>query len=314
MKIYCITANPRINKEQLRTLKSLGDFKVINASKLSTKEIISKAHDAEILVVGSSGVEGITEELLKGLKKLKFITTLTVGMAWVDLEAAKRLKIPVSNIKGSNSESVAEHAWGMILDLAKRITEFDRDVRNKGAYKFGEYQGKEVYGKTIGIIGLGDIGKKVARIAKAFNMEVLGVNKSGKKVAGVKLTTLNKLLKQSDVIVVAVPLTKETENMISKAELRLIKQGAILVNTAMEPIVNKKAALIALKKGKLYGYGIETDIMKPIPKNDPYLIPSRLVVTPHNAFNTEDAERLSFDVSIENIKSFFKGKPSNRVV
>lgn len=314
MKIYCITANPRINKEQLVEFKKLGNFKVINASKLSVSEIIKKIPDVGILVVGSSGVEGITKELLVGLKKLKFITTLTVGMAWVDLKTAKKLKIPVSNIKGSNSESVAEHAWGMILDLAKRITEFDRDVRNKGAYKFGEYQGKEVYGKTIGIIGLGDIGKKVARIAKAFNMEILGVNKSGKKVAGVKLTSLRTLLKNSDVVVVAVPLTRETENMISDREISLMKTGAILVNTAMEPIVNKPAVLKALREGSLYGYGIETDIMKPIPNNDPYFKLPRLVVTPHNAFNTEDAERLSFDVSIQNIKSFLKGKPSNRVV
>lgn len=106
------------------------------------------------------------------MKKLKMIATLTVGVAWLDMKATKELGITVCNIKGANAESVAEHAWGMILSLAKRITEFDRDVRNKGAFKFADYEGVEVYGKTIGIIGLGDIGTKIARIAKGFDMRI----------------------------------------------------------------------------------------------------------------------------------------------
>lgn len=314
MKIYLITSNPRITTSQLKEFKQLGEFKILDKQKLSRKQVLEKARDVEILIAGSSGIQKITRELLLGLKNLKFITTLTVGMAWVDLKAAKQFKIPVSNIKGSNSESVAEHAWGMILDLTKRITEFDRDVRNKGAYKFGDYQGKEVFGKTIGIIGLGDIGTKIAKIAKAFNMKVLGVNKSGKKVAGVKLVDLDTLFKKSDVITVCVPLTEETKNLISEKEISLMKKGVILVNTAREPIVNKKAVLKGLKEDKLYGYGIETEIMQPVPNDDPYLKHSRIILTPHNAFNTEDAERKSFDVTIKNIKTFIKGNPANRVV
>jgi len=314
MKIYLVTANPRITKDQLREFNSLGDFKVINASKMGSKEVLSKISGVEILIAGSSGFEGLDEEIIKGLKDLKLITTLTVGMAWVDLEIAKKLKIPVCNIKGSNSESVAEHAWGMILDLAKRISEFDRDARLKGAYKFGDYQGKEVYGKTLGIIGLGDSGKRIARIAKGFNMKVIGMNKSGTKVKGVELVTLSKLLKESDVISINVPLTEKTDKMIGKKEIEKMKDGAILVNVAREEVVDKKSVVGAVKSGKLHGYGIETEIMKPVKKSDAYLSHPRILVNPHNAFNTEDAERLSFDVSIQNIKTFLKGKFSNRVV
>lgn len=314
MKIYLITASPRITDAQMDKFKSLGDFKLIEASKLDYKEVIAKASDAEILIAGSSGVEKISKELMEGLRSLKLVTVLTVGMAWVDLDAAKNLDIVVSNIQGSNSESVAEHAWGMILDLAKRITEFDRDVRNKGAYKFGDYQGKEVFGKTIGIIGLGDIGKKVARIASSFDMKVLGINKSGNMVEGVEMVGLNDLLARSDVVVVAVPLSDETTGLISEKEIELMKEGAILVNTAREQIVDKKAVLKAIDKGKLYGYGVETEIMQPVAKDDPYLDHPNIIVTPHNAFNTEDAERLSFDVTIENIETFMNGEPANRVV
>src|SRR3989344_6761202 len=209
--------------------------------------------------------------MLQGMKKLKMISALSVRTHWIDIETAKERGIKVCNIKGANSESVAEHAWGMILDLSKRISEFDRGVRYNGAYRFDEYKGKEVYGKTIGIIGLGDIGKKVARIAKGFDMKVLGCNKSGKPVSGVKLVSLETLLKESDIIVTCVPTTKETTNMISEKEIRLMKPGVILVNPADEPITDKKAVLKAVESGKIFGFGIETEIMTPVPKDDMYL-------------------------------------------
>lgn len=314
MKIYLITSNPTISDDMKDELEKLGELMVIDAQKMSAEEVINQASDAEILIAGSSGFEKISRELLQGLKKLKMIATLTIGVAWVDIEAAKELGVRVCNIKGASAESVAEHAWGMILDLAKRITEFDRDSRDKGAFKFADYTGKEVYGKTIGIIGLGDIGKKVARIAKVFDMRVLGLNKSKKPVDGVKLVDKVTLLKESDVIVTTVPLTDETTNMISDEEIALMKNGVILVNPAMEPITDKEAILKGLESGKIFGFGIETDIMRPIPSDSPYFKHPRIVVTPHNAFNTEDANIKSYNLAIANVKAFIRGKPQNIVV
>lgn len=313
MKIYLITSNPQIWGKMKDDLDHLGEVTVIHAQKLTAQQVIEKSGDANILIAGSSGIEKISEELLMGMKNLKMIATLTVGLAWVDVATATKLGITVCNIKGANAESVAEHAWGMILDLSKRITEFDRDVRNKGAYKFGEYIGKEVYGKTLGIIGLGDIGQKVARIAAAFDMEILGYNRSKKSVRGIKQVNLETLLKQSDIIITCVPLTDETKGMISDKEISLMKDGVILVNPAMEPITDKESVLKALEKGKIYGFGIETEIMKPISPDDPYLKHPRILVTPHNAFNTEDANRKSYELAIENVKAFIKGKPQNVV-
>lgn len=314
MKIYLITSDPAISDPMKKDAKKLGDLTIINAKKLPTKEVIQKASDAEILVAGPSGIERISREMLQGMKKLKMISTLSVGTAWVDLEAAKELGIKICNIKGSNSESVAEHAWGMILDLAKRISEFDRGVRNKGDYIFREYTGKEVYGKTIGIIGLGDIGKRVARIAKGFNMKIIGLNKSGKPVKGVKLVKLETLLKESDVIVICAPLTKETTKMISSKEIAIMKNGVILVNPAVEEITDKKAVLEGVESGKIFGFGIETAVMTPVPKDDPYLRHPRVLLTPHNAFNTEEANKNSYEITLENVKAFIKGKPQNVVV
>src|SRR5689334_10458031 len=232
MKIYLLTSTARPTAQQIEKFQKLGDFTILDAQKLPPQEIITKIPDAEILIAGGAGIQTINKELLTGLKNLKFISTLTVGMDWVDLQSARELHIPISNIKGSNSESVAEHTWGMVLDLAKRITEFERDVRTKGAYKFGDYRGKEVYGKTLGIIGLGDIGKKVARIAKGFDMNILGVNESGKTIDGVKLVSLDLLLTQSDIITICAPLTDKTNNMLNKEKIELMKTGAILVNCA----------------------------------------------------------------------------------
>ena len=314
MKIYLITSNPIISGAMEGELKSLGELIVINAQKMTADEVISRAGDAEILIAGSSGIEKISRELLSGMKHLKMIATLTVGVAWVDIEAAKELGITICNIKGANAESVAEHAWGLILDIAKRITEFDRDVRNKGAFKFADYVGKEVYGKTIGIIGLGDIGTKVARIASGFDMRILGYNRSQKTIEGIKQVDLETLLKESDVIVTTVPLTEETTDMISEKEVTLMKDGVILINPAMEPITNKEAVLKGLESGKIFGFGIETEIMKPVPTDSPYLKHHRIVVTPHNAFNTEDANTKSYTLAIANVKAFINGAPQNVVV
>jgi len=314
MKIYLITANPRLTVVMKKKLESMGELVVIDAAqKMTTEEIIARAGDAEVLIAGSSGVEKISREVLIGLKKLKMIATLTVGVAWIDVQTAKERGITVCNIKGANAESVAEHAWGMILDLSKRITEFDRDVRNEGAFEFASYTGREVYGKTIGIIGLGDIGQKVARIARGFDMKVLGFNRSKKNIENVEQVDLQRLLKESDVIVVCVPLTEETTGLISGKEIGQMKDGVILINPAMEKIVDKQSVLEAINNGKIYGFGVETDIMKPIPANDPYLKNPRILVTPHNAFNTEDANIKSYDLVIENIEKFIKGEPQNVV-
>lgn len=312
MKIYCITSNPQINyiKDEL---EKLGELHVLNAQKLSIEEVVDFAKHAEVLVAGPSGIEKISKELIDQLPSLKLIATLTVNILWIDMEYVTSKGIMVCNIKGANSESVAEHTWGMILDLAKKITEFDRDTRFEDAYKFSEYKGKEVYGKTLGVIGLGDIGTKVARIAKGFDMKVLGLNKSGKSVEGVELTTLDKLLVESDVIAVCTPLTEETRDLISDDEINQMKNGTILVNCAVEEIVNKEAVLKGLESGKLFGYGIESAIMQPVPKDDLYYNYSNVVLTPHNAFNTEDADKNSYQLVLENIKAFIEGKPQNVV-
>lgn len=311
MKIFLITSKSQTSDDVKPDLENLGELVIIIGKKMKTQEIIYQAKSAEIIIAGPGGVERISKDMLEGLPNLKMIATLTVGVDWVDLDAAKMLKITVCNTKGANAESVAEHAWGMILDLSKRISEFDRDVRNKGAYKYADYIGKEVYGKTIGIIGLGDIGIKIARIANAFNMNILGVSKNKKAIDGVIQVEKEFLLKNSDIIVVVTPLTKETEGIIAQKDISLMKHGVILINPAREALTDKKAIIDGIKSGKIFGFGIETDIMKPV--SAIYLNHPRILVTPHNAFNTEEANRKTYELAIANVKAYIEGKPQNIV-
>lgn len=313
MKIYFISSSIELSKEQENRFKSIGDFNIIEARKMKQKEFSRKAKDVEILIAGPSGLDGISKSLLNSLKSLKFISLLTIGTHWVDINAAKQLGIIISNNKGATAESVAEHIWGMILNLSKKISEFDRDIRLKGAYKFTEYLGKEVYKKTIGIIGLGDIGKKVARISNSFDMNTIGINKSGKKVKGVRLVEFEYLLNNSDIITICVPLNEDTINLISNKEFKSMKDSVILVNCAREKIVNKEALIKSIKNGKVFGYGVETEIMQSLKRDDPYLKFPNIIVNAHNAFNTKDSEERTNDLAIKNIEAFINGKPQNVV-
>lgn len=310
MKIYIIGGTKdfivRIQNE-LET-SGLKDVTIIVAPTITPKELAEKASNCEVLVASPSGFERVSGDHMDALPKLKFITTTSVGTDWVDLQAAKKRGIIVSNEKGVNAESVAEHCFGMILDLAKRITEADRDIREKGEYR-PIHMGIDIYGKTLGIIGLGDIGQKVARIARGFSMQVLGVNKSKKEVSGIDLVSLEKLLKESDVIAITVPLTSDTENLLSEKEFSLMKKSVILVSISREKIINKEAVLKAVDSGKVRGFGFDAEIMIPIKKDDPYLKSPRIIITPHTASTTEESDKGYIDMSVENVKAFLSGKP-----
>ncbi|OGK19602.1 hypothetical protein A3G67_01035 [Candidatus Roizmanbacteria bacterium RIFCSPLOWO2_12_FULL_40_12] len=312
MKIYIVGATREFNESMQNALRSSGQKDVsiiVVPKKITPRELAEKAGDCEILVASPSGFERVSKEHVDSLPKLKFITTTSVGTDWVDVQAAKEHGVIVSNQKGVNAEAVAEHCFGMILDVAKRITEADRDIREKGEYRSSPYMGIELYGKTLGIIGIGDIGQRVARIAKGFSMKVLGVNKSRKEVLGIELESLETLLKESDVIAVTIPLTTDTENLLSEKELNLMKPGVILVSTSREKIINKEAVLDAVDSGKVSGYGFDAEILSPIKKGDPYLKRRRVVITPHSASMTREANQGYIDMTVENVMAFLIEKP-----
>lgn len=311
MKIYIVGATEEFNLRIQNALETSGqkDVSIIIAPKITPEELAQKTGDCEILVASPSGFESVSKEHMENLPKLKFITTTSVGTDWVDIKAAKERGVIVSNQKGVNAEAVAEHCFGFILDLAKRITEADRNIREKGEYRSAPYMGTELLGKTLGIIGTGDIGQRVARIASGFSMKILGVNKSGKVVDGIEIVNLETLLKESDFIVVTIPLAQDTENLLSKKEFELVKPGVILISISREKIINKEAVLNALDLGKVSGYGFDADIAAPIGNDDPYLKNKRIVITPHSASMTKEADKGYIDMTVENVNAFLNGQP-----
>jgi len=311
MKIYAVGADVSFSKDLMERLQSIGDLTIVRAENLSENELIERIPDATILIAGPSGIEKISKKVMSSVASLKFISLLSVGYAWVDLQAASDLRIQVSNAKGANSQSVAEHAIGMMLSLSKRITEADRRTRDEGVYAFAEFKGIQLKNKTIGVLGLGDTGKKVAYMAKAFDMRVLGINRSGKAVPGVQILSFEEIYNQADVIVVCLPLNSETEGLVDENAIKQMKSKTILVNTAREQIVDKYAVLTAIKSRKLFGYGVETEIMVPVPQDDPYHHHNNIIVTPHTAFYTTESDAAVDELSIENVEKYLEGNPQN---
>jgi len=293
-------------------LNKIGEVFLIKSAKLRKSEVIKKIKDAEILLISPSGLSPIEKNLLLSMKRLRHIALLSGGYDWVDVNAAREQGTSVSNCAGANAESVAEHTWGMILDLAKRVTEFDRDVRNKGAYKFSNYEGVEIYGKTLGILGTGHVGSKVARIGRAFNVHILGFSKPRKCIIEFdRIVDSSTLFRESDIISVNLPLGPETRDFIDEKAIIKMKKGVIIVNTAREEIANKEAILKGIQNGRIRGYGLETEAMKPLVKDDPYLRYPNIIINPHNAFNTKEAKLRMKEMAISNIESFAAGKPKN---
>lgn len=302
MNICCIASDPAIDSF-LEPLKEIGPVAVYHKQNLSSDDAVKLIGEADVLITGPEAVGNLTMEILSQLPNLKLLSLLTVGTNWVDLEYAKKANITLRTIKGATAESVAEHIWAMILSLAKRVYEFDHAARYDGKFNFADFKGKEVYGKKLGVLGLGDIGTRVARIGKAFSMEVIGVHTTMKPVEGVRVVDKKTLLKEADVIAICIPLNKETEGYISKKEIREMKDGVIVVNCAREKIVDKEAMLESIESGKVFGYGVETPIMKEVPKDDPYYRYPNVIVTPHNAFNTKEANARSYQMVVEGIQS-----------
>jgi len=313
MKITVAYRNPVLPEEMIKRLEQIGEVEILKVDKISEEETIEKMPDTEILICGISGFQNIGKKTFDGLKRLKLIAMYGVGYEWIDVEEAKKRGIVVSATISANSESVAEHTWGMILDLAKKITEFERDARSKGENNAYSYKGIEVYGKTLGIIGLGQIGKRVVRIAKGFDMKIIGFNRSKKPVENVEIVDMENLLKNSDIIALCAPLNKDTENIISKKEIKMMKKDVILVNCSRENLVEKKAVLDAVSDGKIFGYGIETDIFQEISPDDEYFKYPNVLLTPHNAWNTKESVKNNLRIILENVEAFVQGKPINIV-
>ena len=258
----------------------------------------------------------IDKEIIQSAKKLKAISTYSVGYDHIDTQFAKKNKIRVGYTPEVLTDATADMAFALLLDSLRRISEGDRIIR-KGQWKqiYGayDYVGLDLQGKTLGIMGLGRIGKTLAKRAKAFDMKIIyhnrkQISKTEEKKIGVKYTTFEKLISQSDIISIHVPHTKQTNEMFNMKIFRKMKNTSFLINTSRGKVVNEKDLAVALKQKIIAGAGLDVFDTEPIKKNHPFLKLENTVLAPHVGSSTKETRIEMAKITMKNMILGMKGK------
>lgn len=268
------------------------------------EELGRRGRDADIIAIGNLP---FPREVLEKCENVKMLAVAFTGLDHVDLKYCEERGIKVQNCAGYATTAVAELTFGLLLDLCRNIGKCDTAARNGGT-KAGLI-GFELEGRTMGIVGTGAIGARVAKLADAFGMDVIAYSRTPGKVAGVRYVSLEELLAQADVVSLHVPLTDETRGMIGAEELALMKETAVLVNTARGPVVDTKALADALNSGRIAGAAIDVfDKEPPLDADEPLINAKNTVVTPHVAFATDESMIKRAEIEFRNIAEFIKDK------
>lgn len=315
--------------------KALPDHQLVLLDKPLSKEDHQSIAEAEI--IAPFVYSPINSEVIEAVPSLKFIATRSTGYDHVDLKAAAARGIVVSNVPFYGENTVAEHAWALILALSRKICQ-SYDRTKKGSFSFEGLRGFDLKGKTLGVVGCGHIGEHVVRIAKAFEMKVLVFdprpNEELASQMGFTYVSLEDLLKESDVITLHAPYNEKTHHLLNAENMKLIKKGAVLVNTARGGLVETMALVELLDSGQLAGAGLDVLEEENFIKEESLLLSpefhkvsdyktliadhillekENVIITPHNAFNSQEAVRRILDTTLENINGYLSGKIINQV-
>jgi D-3-phosphoglycerate dehydrogenase len=284
-----------------------------------TAESLAELADAEFVVVG---VEPVSEAIFEAAPRLCFVQRLGVGYDNVDLEAAARRGVPVSNMPDFNAATVAEHAVALILCLQRRL--FDSTLLMKaGLWPLGAVVAQGIYelcGKTVGIVGMGKIGIEVARRVAVFQCPLLYYDRrrasaDDEREFGLESAPLDDLLLRSDIVTLHLPLTQETRHLLGAGELGLMKETALLINTARGAIVDETALTAALLGGSIGGAGLDVYSDEPLAGRDPLRSCKNVVLTPHTAGQTREAMDRMVACMLDNLDRVARGvEPRHRVV
>lgn len=301
----------------LSPLSRLGELTLYDTTRPS--EVVGRLLDADVAIINKTL---LTAQQLEQLPGLKMAALCSTGVNVVDLAACRKRGVAVANVAGYSTGMVAQHAFALLFYLMERLGDYDRYVRS-GAYAdsdifthFG-WPVHELEGKAFGIIGLGAIGERVARIAQAFGARVSYFSASGKnRKPGFRRLTLDELLETSDVVSIHTALTPDTQGLLGERELSRMKPTAYLLNLGRGGIVDEAALARALDGGRLAGAGLDVLEAEPIRRDSPFYTmahPERLLITPHIAWASVEARnRLAAEVAA-NVAAFLKGERRNRV-
>lgn len=280
--------------------------------KISEEELVQKVGDLDAMIVG---VEKITEKVIEAAQKVKIISKHGAGVENIDVKAASNKGIVVTSAPGANSDAVDDLTMGLFLAVARKIHLADRSIR-EGTWL--RVVGVQVNDKVLGIIGLGHIGKKVAKRALGFDMKVLAYDlikdEEFARKQGIVYTSLDEVLSQSDFISLHIPFTSSTRRLIGERELGLMKKEAILVNISRGDIVDEEALYRALKEGRIRGAALDVFAQEPVAMTNPLLTLDNVIATPHMGGYTSEALRETGMICVRDIVSMLEGKPPQYVV
>ena len=300
-RIHAISLQPMSDAQKAR-LGRLGELHYFDAV-LADPELGEQCRGAEILVV----TPRLHLDILPYLDHCRLISVQGAGTDALDVAAARRRGIHVSNVPDFCADAVAEHALALMLAVAKRL-EQGRPVLRQGGWRTAlAYPTLGLRGKTLGLFGHGRIGTRIGAIGAAFGMKVLATTRNPQS------TPFDQLLRESDFLVLAAPATLETRGRFTTAVFAAMKPGAVLVNISRAALVDEPALLAALDTGPLAAYATDVFAPEPPPPDSPLLHHPRVFVSPHVAWGTEDAIQRLLDLSIENVEAFLAGRPVNLV-
>ncbi|MFI5265358.1 MAG: NAD(P)-dependent oxidoreductase [Candidatus Levyibacteriota bacterium] len=295
---------------------------------------VEKIKDVEALVVFI--YSRVTKEIIDTLPNLKFIATMSTGFDHIDLATCKARNIIVSNVRGYGEITVAEHTFALLLALSHRIVESYERVK-EGYFSPEGLTGFDISGKTLGVIGVGSIGKHVIEIAHGFGMNVLGYTRTPdpelEKKLNFKSTDMDTLLTTSDIITLHVPFSPETQHMINEEAIQKMKDGVIILNTSRGGLIDTKAMLKYVENKKIGGVGLDVCEAEPALREEKQLLSKEfnseslmhileekmllnhknVIITPHNAFNSREALELILSTTVANIEGYKNNAPQNVV-
>ena len=280
-------------------------------------QIVSRSKKAQIIIINKVR---ITSDVLEQLPLLQCIVITATGFNNVDIKEARARNIIVCNAPNYSTNSVAQHVFALLMNIYSQISVYSSDTQ-KGVWTDSKcfccnnHPTTELAGKTIGIVGLGNIGAKVAQIAAAFDMEILALTSKEQSNLPKYIKAVDKqtLFAHSDIITLHTPLTKQTKNFINEDNLQNIKSGAIIINTARGGLVDEQAIANALETKQLFAYGADVLSEEPPHETNPLIHAPNVYITPHIAWATYEARQRLMNITINNVFAFLKGNPTNIV-
>lgn len=299
-----------ISRDELDAIDKITYYERTPADK-----IIERCQDAEIILTNKCQLNRL---IISQLPKLKYIGVTATGYNIVDIEAAREHGVIVTNVRGYSTNSVAQHTFTLMLALLSKVNDYAPKIATEwvsSEWCYFRHSLTELSGKTLGLVGFGDIAQKVAKIALAFEMRVIATRRNPLKgsLPEIELVGIDELLQTSDFVSLHSPLTIENQAFMDKKRLEMMKPTAYLINTARGGLINEQDLADALNEGRIAGAGLDVLSVEPPPKENPLLTARNCIITPHQAWGSVEARKALVKGVAENIRMFLNGTPQNVV-